>query len=177
MEQNKLVDFARELLQAHIDTGLDLNHWELGKEFVEWFLQIKLENIDNGTDSVPMPETSNHPVLTNLKTRIAELEAQNAKLDQRLAMEIRATQDRETYTQEAFVSAIECGYDKETIVHLAYELDVELTQTKTYTVQVEFQVEAIVEIGEELDVHSLDFSMSGDNIQDYSYDVASIDEN
>ena len=118
-----------------------------------------------------------HPVLAQLNARIAELEAQNAKLDQRLAMEIRATQDRETYTQEAFVSAIECGYDKETITHLAYELDVELTQTKTYTVQVEFQVEAIVEIGEELDVHSLDFSMSGDNIQDYSYDVASIDEN
>ena len=92
-------------------------------------------------------------------------------------MLFRSRQDRETYTQEAFVSAIECGYDKETITHLAYELDVELTQTKTYTVQVEFQVEAIVEIGEELDVHSLDFSMSGDNIQDYSYDVASIDEN
>lgn len=177
MEQNKLVDFARELLQAHLDTGLDLNHWELGKEFVEWFLQIKLENIDNGTDSVPMPETSNHPVLTNLKTRITELEALNAKLDQRLAIEFRSRQDRETYTQEAFVSAIESGYDKETITHLAYELDIDLTQVKTYTVQVEFQVEAIVDLGEELDVHSLDFSMSGDNIQDYSYEVASIDEN
>ena len=125
-----------------------------------------------------------HPVLAQLNARIAELETQLSKLqaeyetlDSRYAREIRARQDRETYTQEAFVSAIECGYDKETIVHLAYELDVELTQTKTYTVQVEFQVEAIVEIGEELDVHSLDFSMSGDNIQDYSYDVASIDEN
>ena len=118
-----------------------------------------------------------HPVLAQLNARIAELEAQNAKLDQRLAMEIRATQDRETYTQEAFVSAIECGYDKETITHLAYELDVELTQTKTYTIQVEFQVEAIVDLGEELEAYTLDFSMSGDNIQDYSYDVASIDEN
>ena len=118
-----------------------------------------------------------HPVLAQLNARIAELEAQNAKLDQRLAMEIRATQDRETYTQEAFVSAIECGYDKETITHLAYELDVELTQTKTYTVQVEFQVEAIVDLGEELEAYTLDFSMSGDNIQDYSYEVASIDEN
>ena len=120
---------------------------------------------------------SNHPVLTNLKEQIAKLQAEYELLDSRYAREIRARQDRETYTQEAFVSAIECGYDKETITHLAYELDVELTQTKTYTVQVEFQVEAIVEIGEELDVHSLDFSMSGDNIQDYSYDVASIDEN
>ena len=120
---------------------------------------------------------SNHPVLTNLKEQIAKLQAEYETLDSRYAREVRARQDRETYTQEAFVSAIESGYDKETIVHLAYELDVELTQTKTYTVQVEFQVEAIVEIGEELDVHSLDFSMSGDNIQDYSYDVASIDEN
>ena len=177
MEQNKLVDFARELLQAHIDTGLDLNHWELGKEFVEWFLQIKLEDIDNGTDSVPMPETSNHPVLTNLKTRIAELEAQNAKLDTMLANEVRARQDRETYTQEAFASAIQSGYDKETVVYLAYELDVELTETKTYTVQVEFQVEATVELGEELEAYTLDAEINGVNVNDYTYEITSIDEN
>ena len=118
-----------------------------------------------------------HPVLTQLNTRIAELEAQNAKLDKMLSNEVRARQDRETYTQEAFVSAIESGYDKETITHLAYELDIDLTQVKTYTIQVEFQVEAIVDLGEELEAYTLDFSMSGDNIQDYSYDVASIDEN
>jgi len=177
MKQEDLIKFARELLQTHIETGIDLNHWELAKEFVEWFLAIKLADIDNGTDSVPMTETSNHPVLTNLKTRITELEALNTKLDQRLATEIRGSQDRETYTKEAFVSAIQSGYDKETITHLAYELDIDLTELKTYTIQVEFQVEAIVDLGEELEAHSLDFSMSGDNIEDYSYEVASIEEN
>lgn len=125
-----------------------------------------------------------HPVLAQLNARIAELETQLSKLqaeyetlDSRYAREIRARQDRETYTQEAFVSAIECGYDKETITHLAYELDVELTQTKTYTVQVEFQVEAIVELGEELEAYTLDAHITGDNIQDFTYEITGIDEN
>lgn len=127
---------------------------------------------------------SNHPVLTALNGKIQELLAQLAKLqtdyellDSRYAKEVRARQDQETYTKEAFASAIQSGYDKETITHLAYELDIDLTETKTYTVQVEFQVEALVDLGEELEAYTLDAHITGDNIQDYTYEITSIDEN
>ena len=138
---------------------------------------------------------SNHPVLTayrerlatlheNYKQKIAELETQLAKLqadyanlDVRYANEIRARQDQETYTKEAFAGAIQSGYDKETITHLAYELDIDLTEVKTYTVQVEFQVEALVDLGDELEAYTLDAHITGDNIQDFTYEITGIDEN
>jgi len=42
MEQNKLVMLAGELLDLHQDEKIDLTTWANAKEFVEWFLQIKL---------------------------------------------------------------------------------------------------------------------------------------
>jgi len=128
---------------------------------------------------------SKHPVLTALNGKIEELLAQLAKLqadyellDSRYAREVRARQDRETYTQEAFVSAIQNGYDKETIVHLAYELDIDLTEIKTYTIQAEFQVEAIVNVGEEFDADEIDFHLSHESLQDYTFtSIISSEEN
>ena len=112
---------------------------------------------------------SNHPVLTNLKEQIAKLQAEYELLDSRYAREVRARQDRETYTREAFVSAIECGYDKETVVYLAYELDIDLTEVKTYTVQAEFQVEVMVDLGEDFDADEIDFDLTHENLQDYTF--------
>ena len=130
------------------------------------------------------PLRSNHPVLSALNEQIdqllgqiAKLQADYASLDSRYAKEIMARQTYAESLKETFVSAIQSGYDKETIVHLAYELDVELTERKTYTVQVEFQVEAIVEIGEDLEAYELDFTVEGSNIEDYSFEVSGIDEN
>lgn len=114
------------------------------------------------------PESS-HPVLTNLKEQIAKLQADYEMLDSRYAREVRARQDRETYTREAFVSAIHSGYDKETIVYLAYELDIDLTEVKTYTVQAEFQVEVIVDLGEDFDADEIDFDLTHENLQDYTF--------
>lgn len=120
---------------------------------------------------------SNHPVLANLKEQIAKLQADYETLDSRYAREVRARQDRETYTKEALVSAIQSGYDKETITYLAYELDIDLTEVKVYTVQVEFQVEATVDLGEELEAYTLDAEISGVNVNDYTYEITGIDEN
>ncbi len=128
---------------------------------------------------------SKHPVLTALNSKIEELLAQLTKLqadyetlDSRYAREVRARQDRETYTQEAFVSAIQSGYDKETIVHLAYELDIDLTERKTYTVQAEFQVEVVVEIDEDFDANDIDFDLSHEDIRDYTFTgIISSEEN
>jgi hypothetical protein len=43
MEQAKLIALAGELLEQHQDGKIDLNTWANAKEFVEWFLIIKLE--------------------------------------------------------------------------------------------------------------------------------------
>ena len=128
---------------------------------------------------------SKHPVLTALNEKIelllgqiTKLQADYELLDSRYAREVRARQDRETYTQEAFVSAIQNGYDKETVVHLAYELDIDLTESKTYTVQAEFQVEVLVEIGEEFDFDELDFDLTHEHLQDYTFTgIISSEEN
>ena len=130
-------------------------------------------------------QESKHPVLTALNGKIEELVAQLTKLqadyehlDSKYAREVRARQDRQTYTQEAFVSAIQSGYDKETIVHLAYELDIDLTEVKTYTIQAEFQVEAIVDVGEDFDANDIDFHLSHENLQDYTFTgIISSEEN
>ena len=43
MEQNKMIMLAGELLDLHQDAKIDLTTWANAKEFVEWFLQMKLE--------------------------------------------------------------------------------------------------------------------------------------
>lgn len=128
---------------------------------------------------------SKHPVLTALNSKIQELLAQLAKLqadyetlDSRYAREVRARQDKETYTREAFVYAIQSGYDKETITHLAYELDIDLTEAKTYTIQAEFQVEVVVDLGEDFDADTIDFHLSHESLQDYTFTgIISSEEN
>lgn len=127
---------------------------------------------------------SKHPVLTDYRERIAELDtllaklqADYANLDVRYANEVRARHTYADSIKEVFVQTIRDDYDKETVVYLAEQLDIELKETKTYTVQVEFQVEVEVEIGEELEAYELDAEISGDSIQDYSFEITGIDEN
>jgi hypothetical protein len=43
MEQNKMVMLAGELLELHQDEKIDLTTWANAREFVEWFLIMKLE--------------------------------------------------------------------------------------------------------------------------------------
>ena len=43
MEQAKLIQLAKELLELHDNDKIDLNTWDNAKEFVEWFLVMKLE--------------------------------------------------------------------------------------------------------------------------------------
>jgi len=128
---------------------------------------------------------SKHPVLTALNGKIEELLAQLAKLqadyellDSRYAREVRARQDHETYLNETLMNAIENGYDRETIFYVANELDVSLTQLKTFVVQAEFQVEVIMPIDEEFDADDLDFTLSHENLNDYTFTgIISSEEN
>ena len=41
---NKMIILAGELLDLHQDEKIDLTTWANAREFVEWFLQMKLED-------------------------------------------------------------------------------------------------------------------------------------
>ena len=128
---------------------------------------------------------SKHPVLTALNDKIELLLAQITKLqadyetlDSRYAREVRARQDQETYLTETLMNAIENDYDRETIFYVANELDVSLTQTKTFVVQAEFQVEVILPVDEDFDPDDLDFTLSHESLNDYTFTgIISSEEN
>jgi hypothetical protein len=130
------------------------------------------------------PTPSQHPVLAQLNERIAELtneteinSATIKDLHQRLQLKAKEVFDKETYLNETLMNAIENGYDRETIFYVANELDVSLTQLKTFVVQAEFQVEVIMPIDEEFDADDLDFTLSHDYLNDYTFTgVISSDE-
>jgi hypothetical protein len=130
-------------------------------------------------------ENNQHPVLTAYRERIAELEARLTKLqadyellDTRYAREVRATQDKDTYLNETLMNALENEYDRDTIFYIANELDVSLTQMKTFVVQAEFQVEVILPVDETFDADDLDFTLSHDYLNDYTFTgIVSSDEN
>jgi len=44
MKQENMIMLAGELLDLHQDGMIDLTTWANAKEFVEWFLVMKLEN-------------------------------------------------------------------------------------------------------------------------------------
>jgi len=131
------------------------------------------------------PTPNQHPVLAQLTERIAELtnETETNKatikdLHQRLQLKAKEVFDKETYLNETLINAIENGYDRETVFYIANELDVELVQTKTYTVQVEFEVEVKLPLDEEFDASDVDYSLYHEHIEDYTFTgVISSDEN
>jgi len=131
------------------------------------------------------PTPNQHPVLAQLTERIAELtneteinKATIKDLHQRLQLKAKEVFDKATYLNETLINAIENGYDRDTIFYIANELDVELVQTKTYTVQVEFEVEVKLPLDEEFDASDVDYSLYHEHIEDYTFTgVISSDEN
>jgi hypothetical protein len=122
------------------------------------------------------PTPSQHPVLAQLTERIAELtndkgilEAKVKDLKERLQLKSKEVFDKATYLNETLMNAIENGYDRETVFYVANELDVELVQTKTYTIQVEFEVEVKLPIDEKFDASDVDYSLYHEHIEDYTF--------
>jgi hypothetical protein len=122
------------------------------------------------------PTPNQHPVLAQLTERIEELtiakgilEANVKDLKERLQLKAKEVFDKETYLNETLMNAIENGYDRETIFYIANELDVELVQTKTYTIQVEFEVEVKLPIDEKFDASDVDYSLYHEHIEDYTF--------
>lgn len=130
------------------------------------------------TDITPAPAESNHPVLQQLKDRIAELEDKVTKANaldvERVATQIKLRQDKWNYEERVknvLVEALE-NHDEETVKYIAEQLDIALTKTKQVEVNVTFTIDLEYEVGEEPDPEwDFDFSVSDSSIQDYSADV------
>lgn len=112
-----------------------------------------------------------HPVLEGFKTRIAELEAQVAKEEQLRRETFMSKLQYQERVKNVLVGALE-DHDVETVKHIADNLDIVLTVSKTYEVNVTFTIEVDLEPDEEIDPEwDFDFSVSHDSIQDYTSDV------
>lgn len=127
-------------------------------------------------------DESSHPVLKQLKDRIAELETQletnkatSTALDaDRIQTINRIRNEKWSYEERVKNVLIEAyeEHDKETVLYIAEKLDVSLTQKKQYEVNVTFQIEIEHELDEEVDPEwDFEFSVNHSDIVDYSSDV------
>ena len=129
-------------------------------------------------ENEPNIPTSQHPVLQALNEKIADLEAKVAKgleLEaERIATANRLRNEKWQYEERVknvLVESLE-DYDEETIRHIASELGIQLTKTKTVEVNVTFTIDLEYEIGEEPDLDwDLEFDVRHDSIVDYQTDI------
>ncbi len=135
-----------------------------------------MENFENAI--IDNTLASEHPVLKQLKDRIAELETsieqKNTSLQASIENANRHRNEKWAYEERVktvLVKAYE-DYDKETIQYVAEHLNIQLTKTATYEVNVTFNIDVEYEIGEEPDPNwDFDFSVSHDSVVDYTSDV------
>jgi hypothetical protein len=121
---------------------------------------------------------SSHPVLQQLKDKIAELEGmleqRNTSLQTALDNSSRYRNEKWAYEEKVknvLIEAIE-DYDETTVKHIAEQLNIELTKTKSIEVNVTFTIDVEYEIGEEPDADwDFDFSVSHDTITDFQTDI------
>ena len=139
-----------------------------------------MENIE--TAVIDNTLASEHPVLKQFKDRIAELETQlstqkatASSLDAERIQTINRVRgekwDYETRVKNVLISAIE-DHDEETIKYIAEQLNIALTVSKKFEVNVTFTIDIDVELGEEIDPDwDIDFTASHSDLIDYSSDV------
>ena len=129
-------------------------------------------------ENPPAFTPNTHPVLQALNEKVADLEAKVSKgleLDaERLTTINRLRNEKWQYQERVknvLVEALE-NYDEETIKHIASQLDIELTKTKTVEVNVTFTIDLEYEIGDEPDLNwDLDFDVRHDSVVDFTSDI------
>lgn len=128
---------------------------------------------------------SMHPVLETLKTRIELLEQEvQAKQDNvdSLRNDFKLLQDRGIQYAERVKTVVydlykDGGYDEDTLLAVMRNLDIDTRASKTFEVNVTFQVELEYALGEEIDKSNFDWDLdfevkSGDyEVLDYSSDI------
>jgi aspartokinase len=127
--------------------------------------------------NVVEPE-SNHPVLTNLKKKIAELEEQNKSLREdldkslsRVMTLVNNTKEEKERIETVFIEALEL-HDTDTITYLASQLDISLLVKKRFEVNVTFTLDFELKPGVEVDPEwDLDFTVRHNDLIDYYSDV------
>jgi hypothetical protein len=135
-----------------------------------------MENFENAI--IDNTVASEHPVLKQLKDRIAELEAQvEAKTTDVLNAENRTREVRQqkwTYEEKVksvLVEALE-DHDEDTVRYIAEQLNIQLTKTQSIEVNVTFTIDVEYEVGSEPDPEwDFDYSVSHSDIVDYTTDV------
>jgi hypothetical protein len=121
---------------------------------------------------------SNHPVLQGYRDRVGELEAQVADLQTKIYEAEQRTREvrqqkwqYEERVKNVLVEAYE-DHDQDTIEHIASNLDIDLTISKRYEVNVTFTIDVETKIGEEIDADwDFQFEVTHDDIIDQSADV------
>lgn len=114
---------------------------------------------------------SEHPVIIQYKTQIATLQSSLDDMRQRWERAFNAKNTFEDKVKNVLIEAIE-DHDEDTVRYIAEQLNVDLTVTKTYEVNVTFRVDVELEIGEDIDPEwDIDFSVSSDKVIDYSSDI------
>jgi len=126
-----------------------------------------------------------HPVLLQLNSRIAELEAENTLLRKAEQAHVESNkairEEASLYKNKIRSTLLEVAKDFDgdvsTIEMIANSLDIELKETKSYSVNVTFEIDIEVPFGQEIDSDSfdwdIDFEVSSSSLEitDYRSDV------
>lgn len=123
-------------------------------------------------ENEPTVPSSQHPVLRALNERIAYLEAKVIEEEQLRRQMLISKLTFEERVKNVLVEALNL-HDEDTIKHIAESLDISMTESKSYEVNVTFRVDLELELGEEIDpVWDFNFEVNGHkDIIDYSSDV------
>jgi transposase len=135
-----------------------------------------MENFENAI--IDNTVASEHPVLKQLKDRIAELEAsieqKNTSLQTALDNSSRYRNEKWQYEERVKTVLIEAleDHDEDTVRWIAEQLNIQLTKTATYEVNVTFTIDVEYEIGSTPDPDwDFEYEVSGSDIVDYTSDV------
>jgi len=125
-------------------------------------------------DSTP----NTHPVLQQLNDKIADLEAKIAdgfKLDVERIQTINRIRNEKWEYEERVKNVLAEAFDShdgDTVAHIADQLDIKLTKTETYEVNVTFTIEIETDLGEDFSPDwDIEFTASHDDLVDYTADV------
>jgi|688.fasta_scaffold304693_1 hypothetical protein len=137
-------------------------------------------------DITPATTESTHPVLTKLYEQIADLTAKLDKaneLDKERVQRINDVRNEkwkyESKVEQVLKEAWE-DYDHDTIKHIASELDISLTITKNFEVNVLFTIEVECDIDDidngNIDPEWFEYAVNDSQVSDYSTDVITCKE-